>query len=666
VTIFPPQHNNWLTENHHYLMKAIAYIDAILNYQLSDHTDNFPSLPPSHLSPPSVVEQLGHIFNLSTFERDIILLCAGMELNPHWRNLLAQIQDNPQFNFPTFHLALKIFPQPYWQGLTPESPLRYWKLIEIGSGTNLTQSPLRLDERILHYLWGIQYVDERLAPMVDNLCEIDQLVPSYEEIMEEIAQTWKKTLNRQYPVIQLCGEDSSSKQAIAQKAGLKVGLNLHGISVETLPIDLNQLYLFQRLWERECLLTNSGILLNCDWNETNETNKEKEQIISRFIDALNCPLMITTRDRRPFRRRPLVTFDIHTPTHKEQELIWQYHLGDTYDQLNGNIDQLVSQFNLSPPAIQSACVKVNSLDAHYTQKTLTFEENATLIHHQIWDICRSQARPRLEELAQRIEASADWDDLILPEKEKEVLKDILIHIKHKSTVYDKWGFATKSKRGLGISALFAGQSGTGKTMAAEVLAHTLKLDVYRIDLSSVVSKYIGETEKNLRKVFDAAEGGGAVLLFDEADSLFGKRSDVKDSHDRYANMEVSYLLQRMESYQGLAILTTNLKDSIDQAFLRRIRFVVQFPFPNHPQRAEIWRKVFPQKTPIEGLDYEKLSSLHVSGANIRNIAMNAAFLAKASSEKVMMKHILQAAKNEYIKLERPMPSNEVRGWVESV
>jgi SpoVK/Ycf46/Vps4 family AAA+-type ATPase len=231
-------------------------------------------------------------------------------------------------------------------------------------------------------------------------------------------------------------------------------------------------------------------------------------------------------------------------------------------------------------------------------------------------------------------------------------------------VYDQWGFGDKSKRGLGISALFAGQSGTGKTMAAEVLAYTLNLDVYRIDLSSVVSKYIGETEKNLCKVFDAAEGGGAILLFDEADSLFGKRSDVKDSHDRYANMEVSYLLQRMEAYQGLAILTTNLKDSIDQAFLRRIRFVVQFPFPDHHQREEIWRRVFPQKTPTKGLDFEKLSSLHVSGGNIRNIAMNAAFLAKAEDQMVMMKHILQAARNEYIKLERPMPTNEVMGWLE--
>jgi SpoVK/Ycf46/Vps4 family AAA+-type ATPase len=230
-------------------------------------------------------------------------------------------------------------------------------------------------------------------------------------------------------------------------------------------------------------------------------------------------------------------------------------------------------------------------------------------------------------------------------------------------VYETWGFAAKSSRGLGISALFAGVSGTGKTMAAEVLANELQLDLYRIDLSQVVSKYIGETEKNLRRVFDAAEEGGAILLFDEADALFGKRSEVKDSHDRYANVEVSYLLQRMESYRGLAILTTNMKEALDSAFLRRIRFVVQFPFPDAEGRAEIWRRVFPAQTPTEGLDVLQLAHLNVAGGNIRNIALNAAFLAAESSQPVRMSHLKRAAGTEYAKLERPLSENETGGWV---
>ena len=217
-------------------------------------------------------------------------------------------------------------------------------------------------------------------------------------------------------------------------------------------------------------------------------------------------------------------------------------------------------------------------------------------------------------------------------------------------------------RGLGISALFAGPSGTGKTMAAEVLAHDLRLDLYRIDLSQIVSKYIGETEKNLRCVFDAAEEGAAVLLFDEADALFGKRSEVKDSHDRYANIEVSYLLQRMEAYRGLAILTTNRKSAIDQAFMRRIRFVVEFPYPEATQRAEIWRRVFPPRTPTENLRIDRLARLNAAGGHIHNIAMGAAFLAAEAGEPVRMSHLLTAARTEFDKLEKPLTDAEIAGW----
>src|SRR6202789_3386352 len=218
------------------------------------------------------------------------------------------------------------------------------------------------------------------------------------------------------------------------------------------------------------------------------------------------------------------------------------------------------------------------------------------------------------------------------------------------------------RRGLGVSALFAGESGPGKTLAAEVLARDLGLDLYRIDLSAVVSKYIGETEKNLRQVFDAAEEGGVLLLFDEADALFGKRSDVKDSRDRYANMEVGYLLQRMEAYQGLAILTTNLKSSLDCAFQRRLRFVIEFPFPDVTQREAIWRRVFPAETPTQGVDTAALAQLKLPGGSIRNIALNAAFLAADANKPVSMAHLLQAARLKAQKTDRPLSEAEVRGW----
>ena len=277
----------------------------------------------------------------------------------------------------------------------------------------------------------------------------------------------------------------------------------------------------------------------------------------------------------------------------------------------------------------------------------------------MWQAARMQTRARLSEIAQRIEPTATWEDLVLPETEKKVLLQITAAQRQRNKVHHQWGFWRRGARGLGCSALFAGPSGTGKTLSAEILAGELQLDLYRIDLSQIVNKYIGETEKNLRRVFDAAEDSGAVLLFDEADALFGKRSEVKDSRDRYANIEVSYLLQRMEAYQGLAILTTNMKSVLDTAFLRRLRHVVQFPFPDPAQRTELWRRVFPADTPMEGFDPVRLSQLALAGGNIRNIALAAAFLAADAEEPVRMEHLYDAARSEYAKLDKPFPEHEL-------
>jgi SpoVK/Ycf46/Vps4 family AAA+-type ATPase len=236
-------------------------------------------------------------------------------------------------------------------------------------------------------------------------------------------------------------------------------------------------------------------------------------------------------------------------------------------------------------------------------------------------------------------------------------------VAHRAAVYDTFGFRDRMNRGLGISVLFAGESGTGKTMAAEVLADALGLMLYRIDLSAVVSKYIGETEKNLRKLFDAAEGGGAILFFDEADALFGKRSEVKDSHDRYANIEINYLLQRMEAFGGLAVLATNLKSAMDTAFLRRLRFVVNFPFPGASERAAIWSGIFPADTPLGDLDYGRLARLHLTGGSIQNIAVNAAFAAAQAGGHVTMSVLLAAARTEFRKLDKPINEADFR-WLE--
>jgi SpoVK/Ycf46/Vps4 family AAA+-type ATPase len=275
------------------------------------------------------------------------------------------------------------------------------------------------------------------------------------------------------------------------------------------------------------------------------------------------------------------------------------------------------------------------------------------VEHATWDGLREAARGGLDQLAQRIDSRATFDDLVLPAAAIEQLRQITRQLRYRAKVLDDWGFAERHSRGIGLAALFAGESGTGKTLAAEVIANEARLDLYRIDLSSVVSKYIGETEKNLARLFDAAERSGAVLLFDEADALFGKRSEVKDSHDRYANIEVAYLLQRIESYRGLAILTTNLKNALDRAFLRRIQFVVQFPFPTAAARTEIWNRVFPRQAPTHLLDTTRLGRLNLSGGSIRTVAINAAFIAAAQASPIDMPTVIAAARAEYAKLERP-------------
>jgi hypothetical protein len=274
---------------------------------------------------------------------------------------------------------------------------------------------------------------------------------------------------------------------------------------------------------------------------------------------------------------------------------------------------------------------------------------------------REHARRGLGGLATRVEPGARWDDLVLPEAQVDTLRQIAAHVRHKALVNDEWGFAAKHPRGLGLTVLFAGASGTGKTMAAEVIAAELGLDLYRIDLATVVSKYIGETEKNLREIFSATADTDAILLFDEADALFGKRSEVRDSHDRYANLEVSYLLQQMEAYRGAAILTTNMQHALDPAFMRRLRFVVQFPFPDAAARARIWRGIFPAATPVEDLDWGQLAHLNVSGGVIRNLATLAAFRAACDGGPVEARHVLAAVRTEYAKLDKPLTAAETRG-----
>jgi AAA+ superfamily predicted ATPase len=696
----------WSSGNYRYLIASAAGVRLVLeNFVARGQTQSHSSeeaaiqvaidAAEALLPAPSALQQLCSEFKLSDFERDVLLLCVGMELDPTFAALCADANGNVELSYPTFNLAMSALTAPRWDAISPYRPLRYWQLIEVvGGGKTLTCCQLRINERILHYLMGVDCLDEALKGTIEPVSTSEigmrrspslSLSNSHLMLASQIAAILTNNRVReqssltvgslpavgpQLPILQLCGSEVASKMEIAPAACEIAGMKLATLSTSSIPTitaELNNLIL---LWQREAKLSRSVLLLECDEIELSET--AKENAIAQFIAKIASPLIIATPDRRRASKRPFITFDVAPPTKQEQLEIWQNALGEIATTLNGQVELLVEQFNLNAPAIYAVCDEAfgqnsdgdgaNFTDYFSPQQTSKMNPQAA-IRDRLWNTCRAQARPRLDDLAQRILPGASWDDLVLSETARNTLREIAAHVRQRTKVYGQWGFASKGRRGLGISALFAGMSGTGKTMSAEVLAAELELDLYRIDLSSVVSKYIGETEKNLRRVFDAAEGGATILLFDEADAIFGKRSEVKDSHDRYANMEVSYLLQRMEAYQGLAILTTNLKDSLDTAFMRRIRFVVKYPFPSTQERAEIWRRIFPKNTPTEGLDCAKLARLNIAGGNIRNIALNAAFMAADAGESVMMKHLLVATQAEYVKLERTLTDGEIKGWV---
>lgn len=588
---------------------------------------------------------LAQRLGLSQFEQDILLLCAAIELDSGINTLCAVCQRDPARAYPTFALALSVFENSSWDALSPERPLRYWRLLEINqpNGQPLTTSALRADERIVSYIKGLNYLDDRLAPMlspIEAVFTVPELSPSHRRNMDVIIERLKQVeKGERLPVIQLLGSDAPTKHLLASEVAEALHLDMYRLPATSLPTQTGDLETLVRLWQRDSLLLPLALYL-----DASEQGPEASTapMISRVLERIDGIFFLDTREAWPSVNRSVIHIDAAKPTWAEQLSAWQQILGE---QAGDSPALLAGQFNLSLTAIQRAGSQVLPGSSGATPK---------VVFERVWQACVGNTRPRLDTLAQRLDPKVAWDDLVLPDAEQGLLQQIAGQVAQRSKVYENWGFGEKMSRGLGISVLFAGDSGTGKTMAAEVIAHHLKLNLYRIDLSAVVSKYIGETEKNLRRLFDAAEDGSAILFFDEADALFGKRSEVKDSHDRYANIEINYLLQRMEAYRGLAILATNMKSALDQAFLRRLRFVVNFPFPAVAQRKVLWQKVFPAAVPKDALDFDRLARLNITGGNIHNIALNAAFLAARAGSSLSMPHVLEAARSEFRKLDRPI------------
>jgi hypothetical protein len=629
---------DWTEANQRYLAAEFARLKAQLSGAGAQAANESMREIRAALPEPAAIDQLADTFDLSAFERDLLLLCAGVEMDAGVAACCAA--DASGQPYATFGLALATLAEPHWSAITPVRPLRLWRLIEVKDDQGLAGSRLTIDERVVHYLAGVSYLDTRLRPLLRVHASPAAMAEGHARVVEAAVQALER--DDAMSVLQLVGDDGAGQRDVAGAIAHRFGLQLHLLRAADIPTSLHELDALALLWRREAALLGSALLIECE---------DGAHGAARLAQRPGGLVFIGAREPVPIHR-PALQFAVDKPGAADQRRLWARALGVEAARLNGALDGVATQFRLSAETIARTGEALRpALAASPTPDAA------------LWQACRASVRNGLDDLAQRVEPAAHWDDLVLPGPQKATLRQIAVHVKHRFAVYDGWGFAGKGARGLGISALFAGESGTGKTMAAEVLANELHLDLYRIDLAAAVSKYIGETEKNLKRVFEAAEDSGAILLFDEADALFGKRSEVKDSHDRYANIEVSYLLQRMEAYRGLAILTSNLKNALDTAFMRRLRFVVQFPFPDAQQRELIWRGIFPAATPLEGVDCAKLARLNVAGGGIRNIAMNAAFLAAAAGSPVAMPHLLQAARSEAAKRERALSDAETRGWV---
>lgn len=661
---------DWFSENREHLIANIQNVKLRLKCLVSDspHPPSFldNSAEPKwmHGDPLPALEALSHTFHLSNFEKSILVLCAGAEIDGEMSALCSKFYENAQNTFPTFDIALKAFPDANWEAILPESNLRRFQLVVIRNYDDipLITTPIRINERILHYLLGFRSaVDITLDYLIRPVRMTAPLAESMRENVLEITETYSNCARQStMPVFNLWGHDPDSGLIVAQRACEELALGLWNIPAELFPSKSPEEQSISGLLSRECFLTGNALYLNA--YDTEETIKK---LVMRFAGRSLVPLLFIG-SREPLlisSEKPSFSIELRKPTKEDQREMWRQCFDSSTlnehlkKQLLAEINEISDRFSLNAVAIDAVCRKV----ALSIQGSGSGVDKTTL-YAILRASIRRIAKSKLGDLAEEIVPGSRLDDVVLPASRKNMLRSLVLHFRQRHRVYDEWGFAKKNARGLGIIALFSGESGTGKTMAAEGVANELGIDLYRIDLSMVASKYIGDTEKNLRQIFDAAETKECILFFDEADALFGKRSEVKDSHDRYANMQVGYLLQRIESHNGIVILATNFKKSLDSAFTRRVRFIIDFPFPDEKSREQIWRRIFPNCLPVGDLDYRFLSKLSISGASIRNIAMNAAFLAAEDDESLSMTHLRIAAEEEYNKLGRGMAAAEIGSW----
>ena len=627
----------WARDNQRYLTLAAAAVAAYLDgrtLEAADARDAADALAADivvRTGLPVALVHLAELFNLTHFEADILVAAAAPELG-----LTTSTQTF------TFGRALATLPDPHWSALLPDAPLRRWRLLDVPQQIpaaelgGLSQVPLAVDERILHALVGADTLDERLAGRARQATRVCRLAPTQLLQARELAALLAPAPH--VGAALLTGEDRLTRRQVAIEAAGLLGLTTLLVDGADIPDEPTVAEMFARLLTRE-----SGLSGRLIYIEAVAQTADRAGRLLHSPVASGVPIVLGS-DEAP-RSTEIPAIHVHAPTAVERNELFTQALQSVGLPSSSSMGE---RHPLTSAGIAETVARASRL-ARAGQTV------------DIAAVARATAVKPLFGLAEVRHPHIMLSELVLSDSARQTLEAMLAHVRQRDLVHTRWGYGQR-ERGLALTALFTGLSGTGKTTAAEAIAAELGTDLIRTDLSQIVSKYIGETEKNLGRILDAAETRDSVLLFDEADALFSKRTQVRDSRDRYANMEVSYLLQRLESFAGIAILTTNSRESIDSAFMRRMRFVVTFPFPDADQRATLWRNSFPPDVPTEDLDFTRLAQLSVSGGTIAQLALHSAFLAADAGEPVRMSHVLAAAHMESEKLERPLSPQEVRGW----
>jgi SpoVK/Ycf46/Vps4 family AAA+-type ATPase len=605
------------------------------------------------------VGELARIAALNPFEANCVLLCLASESDLGIERLIGYVQDDVTKRRPRVDLALRLLADDAGAGgaaFEANAALRRLRLISLHDEPGQPQTPLRakyvaLDPRVAAYLLGQDGIDEAL----ELHCSLAPPGGSYGvatiPAVAALAELPSTTLEP--PVVALSGVDAMEVRSAAAQLASPAGLGL--LCVQLLPLAQELGFeLALTLAQREAALQGAALLLE----GVDELGRPVEKRLRQRLRSERVAKLVLLGSKTLFNW-PGVGIVVPEPGFDAQRALWRNGLTDEAEVSNEDLETLAGKFRLPTANIADAVLAARG------RATSRDPESPAVQLEDLYAAARTQSTPILSDVARKIVPHYSWDDIVLPADAQEQLREMCAFVEHRHLVYDVWGLGKRLAMGKGLMSLFAGQSGTGKTMAADVMAGTLGLDLYKIDLSGVVSKYIGETEKNLATIFDEASTSNAILFFDEADALFGKRSEVKDAHDRYANIETAYLLQKMEEYSGVVILATNLKMNLDEAFLRRLHFVVDFPMPDEDDRRRIWKTTMPSTMPLmDDLDIAFLArQFKIAGGNIRNIVLAAAFLAASEGSNVGMRHCIRGVRREYQKLGRMVTDAEFGPYV---